>query len=152
MTFGRRSGTLVSTPLAAAQRRADQRQGTQMNRPKTYTIAAIVQFVLSVMMVVTSAQALLPGRSFTEGIPLPVQLMVLALGAIGLVSAYGVWRTQRWGVVLTILIRASDGLLAAPGVLFAPTPSLKAMAGAGILISIAVIVLLLWPKPRPSAA
>lgn len=123
-----------------------------MNRPKTYTIAAVVQFVVSALMIVTGVAAFIPGSSMADGIPLPVQLLGFALGAIGLVSAYGVWRNQRWGVVLTIIVRALDGISAAPGILFAPTPTTKAMASLGVVLAIAVIALLLWPKPRPATA
>jgi len=123
-----------------------------MKRPRNHTIAAVIQFAASVFSVVTGAQALMPGSSIAEVIPFPVLLLGFALGAIGLVSAYGIWQNQRWGVILTIVIRALDGLSAAPGILFAPNPMLKTMASLGVVISIVVIALLLWPKPRPVTA
>lgn len=123
-----------------------------MNRPRNYTIAAIAQFAISVFMVVSGVTALMPGSTIPDAIPYPVLLLGFALGAIGLVSAYGIWQNQRWGVVLTIVVRALDGLSAAPGILFAPNPMLKTMASLGVVLAIVVIALLLWPKPRPVTA
>lgn len=124
-----------------------------MNRPMTYTVAAVLQFVVSVLAVAWGARDLMPGGTPVEELPpYPVLLAAFAFGAIGLVSAYGVWRNQRWGVILTILVRALDGLLAAPGILFAPTQSMKFMASSGVLLSIVIIALLLWPRLRPATA
>lgn len=124
-----------------------------MIRPKTYTIAAVLQLIVSLLAVLWGARDLMPGATPAEDLPpYPVLLAAFAFGAIGLVSAYGVWQNQRWGVILTILVRALDGLLAAPGVLFAPTPTMKFMASTGVLLSIVIIALLLWPRPRPATA
>ena len=54
--------------------------------------------------------------------PLVVVVTGTLLGAVGLVSAYGVWRNQRWGVILTIFFRAVDGRSSLPGIFFAPVP------------------------------
>jgi hypothetical protein len=94
----------------------------------------------------------MPGSTMAEGIPFPVVLESALAGAIGLVSAYGVWKCQRWGVILTIAVRAVDGFLALPGVLFAPTPLAQFMAITGVTTSVVIIVLLLWPTPRPVPA
>lgn len=124
-----------------------------MNRPTNYTVAAVLQLVVSLLAVYWGARDLMPGSTPVEELPpYPVLLGAFALGAIGLVSAYGVWRNQRWGVILTILVRALDGMLAAPGVLFAPTSTLKVMATVGVILSIVIIALLLWPRPRPATA
>ena len=123
-----------------------------MNRPTNYTIAAILQLIVSVLALVLGFRDLRPGSAAMEAIPLPVLVLALVAGALGLVSVYGIWRSQRWGVILAIVVRAVDGLAAAPGLLFAPTPEMKALATLGVATSIAVIALLLWPKPRPLAA
>ena len=58
------------------------------------------------------------------------------------------WRNQKWGVILTVVLRAVDGVSALPGILFAPTVEFKILASMGVLLAVAVIALLLWPKPR----
>lgn len=125
-----------------------------MNRPKTYTVAAILQFMLSVFGIVTGLPVLIQGAKPFDpaGNAPPYFIFVLgfSLGLLGLVSAYGVWRAQKWGVILTIVIRLVDGLSALPGLLFAPTVALKIFVVVGVLINIGVIALLLWPKPKLS--
>ena len=74
--------------------------------------------------------------------------MGLGMGLLGRVSAYGVWRNQKWGVILTIVLRAVHGVSAIHGILFAPTVELKILASMGVLLAVVVIGLLLWPKPK----
>jgi len=124
-----------------------------MNRPKTYTVAAILQLLISGIIVVFAFPMLFQGPAAVEQAgdePAPYFVIVLAfsLGLLGLVSAYGVWRNQKWGVVLTIALRAVDALLALPGILFGPTLALKLFPTFEVAISIAIIVLLLRPKSR----
>ena len=127
-----------------------------MNRPKTYTGAAILQFLISVFSVMSSVPLLVQGANAVEQAgdspPFFIAILGFGIGLLGLVSAYGVWRNQKWGVILTILLRAVDGLSALPGILFAPTVGLKIMASLGVLLAIVVIALLLWPKPKLAPA
>jgi hypothetical protein len=123
-----------------------------MTRPNTYTVAALLQFAISVTAVVLGVWDLKPGSSIEPEIPYPVLLFAFAAGVLGILSAYGVWKMMRWGVILTIVLRALDGLAAAPGLLFAPTAELKAMATIFVVVSIVIIALLLWPRPRVSTA
>ena len=58
---------------------------------------------------------------------------------------------QQWGVILTIVIQAIEGLMALPGIIFAPTVTFKILASTGVLIAVVVIGLLLWPKLAPVA-
>ena len=123
-----------------------------MNRPKTYTIAAILQFLVSVFSVVASIPLLVQGATTVEiageSPPFFIVILGFSIGLLGLISAYGVWRNQKWGVILTILLRAVDGLSALPGILFAPTVALTIAASVGVLSAIVVIALLLWPKAK----
>lgn len=121
-----------------------------MTRPKTYTIAAIIQFVVSVIVVGTALTSLPQGAAALDSVEGPGYLFTvvgLILGLAGLFSAFGVWKVQKWGVILTIVIRAFDGLTALPGIIFAPTLATKMPAALGVLIAVVVIGLLLWPKP-----
>jgi uncharacterized membrane protein (DUF2068 family) len=123
-----------------------------MNRPKTYTIAAILQFLYSAFIVVTAISLLARGATATEQAadspPYFIIVIAFVVAVLGIVSAYGVWRNQKWGVLLTIILRAVDGLAALPGLLLAPTLMLKISAWVGVLGAIVIIALLLWPKPK----
>ena len=123
-----------------------------MNRPKTYTVAAILQLLVSIVSVVFSFPMLVQGADTVnragDAPPFFIAILGFGIGLLGLVSAYGVWRNQKWGVILTIVLRTVDGLSALPGILFAPTFAFKIAASAGVLSSIVVIALLLWPKPK----
>lgn len=127
-----------------------------MNRPVNYTIVAILEVLFSLFSVVTGLPALFQGPAAVEqaGTNPPYFVFVIGfgIGLLGLVAAYGIWRMQKWGVVLTILLRAVASLITLPGILFAPTVQIKIFASVVILISIAMIVLLLWPKSRLAAA
>ena len=126
-----------------------------MNRPKTYTIAAIIQFVVSLIVVIEALIRLPQGAAALTSVEGPGYLFTvvgLILGLAGLFSAFGVWKSQKWGVILTIVIRAFDGLTALPGIIFAPTLATKMPAAVGVLIAVVVITLLLWPKPRLATA
>ena len=122
-----------------------------MNRPKTYTVAAILQFLVSVFSVVASFPVLMLGVNAVDQAgdspPFLIVMLTFSIGLLGLVSAYGVWRNQKWGVILTIILRAVDGLSALPGLLYAPTIGLTIAASIGVVLAIVVIALLLWPKP-----
>jgi hypothetical protein len=125
-------------------------------RPKTYTIAAILWFLNSAIGVVTSIPQLAQGATAfnqtTPGPPYVVVLIGTLVAAMGLVSAYGVWRNQKWGVVLTIILSVINGLLALPGVVLAPTLGIKLFALSGVVLHGIIIALLLWPKPKLTAA
>ena len=124
-------------------------------RPKTYTIAAILWFLSSAVNVVASIPVLSQGSTAfnqtTPGPPYVVVLISTLIGEMGLVSAYGVWRNQKWVVILTIILVALNGLSALPGVVFAPSTGMKVFAGGGILFCVIIIALLLWPKAKPTS-
>jgi hypothetical protein len=120
-----------------------------MNRPMTYTVAAILQLLISLMAVVYAVPLVFQGAAAVDQAgdqpPFFILVMAFSLGLLGLVSAYGVWRNQKWGVILTIVLRAVDALSALPGVVGAPTTQLQIFASGGVAISVVIIVLLLWP-------
>jgi uncharacterized membrane protein (DUF2068 family) len=127
-----------------------------MTRPRNFTIAAALQAVMSLLAIVLAIPLLAAGQAATDqaGASPPFIIMLLAFGtgALGLVSAYGVWKVQKWGVILTIVLRAIDALSAAPGLLFAPDMTWRLMAITGVALSILVIALLLWPQPKVAPA
>ena len=119
-----------------------------MKRPMTYTVAAILQMLISLVAVVYAIPLVFQGAAAVDqaGDQPPYFVIVLAfsLGLLGIVSAYGIWRNQKWGVILTIVLRAVDALSALPG-LTVPSLELKILASVGVAISVVIIVLLLWP-------
>jgi hypothetical protein len=132
-----------------------------MTRSRSYTIAAILQFLLSAFAVVTALIYLPRGAAATDRAgdspPYAVLLLATILGAVGMVAAYGVWRGQKWSVILTIVLRVVDGFSALPGLL-SPNTGLQILALASVSLSALVIVLLLrrdqagGPLTRDSSA
>jgi cytochrome bd-type quinol oxidase subunit 2 len=53
-------------------------------------------------------------------VPYPVIVLGLVLGVLGLVSSYGLWRKERWGLILTMVVQILQILSGAPGVIFGP--------------------------------
>lgn len=124
-----------------------------MNRPKTYTIAAVLQLLLSIASIFGSIPFLARGDAgSSSGPPFAVELIIFAASILGLPSAYGVWRNQKWGVILSIVSGILVGLVSLPGVLFAPVPVGQLASAIDVVFVVAIIVLLLWPKPKLASA
>lgn len=125
-------------------------------KPTTlYKTAVIVHTLNSILMIVVAFPALMQGPlpdSPLAGIPQIVVVTVALMGVAGLVSAYGAWQGQKWGVWLTIVLEAANGILALPGVLGGHSTFARISATASVLIAIFVIVALLRrPKMATSA-
>ncbi len=127
-----------------------------MNRPTTYTIAAIIHFVASLLDLGLALSLLPQGAAALNAVEGPgygFVLFGLFLGIAGLFSAFGVWKKQKWGVILTIILRAINGLLALPGLIFAGgTLGWKIDAWFTVITAVVIIMLLLWPKPNLTSA
>jgi uncharacterized membrane protein len=82
--------------------------------------------------------------------PLPRPLIYASgLAALaGLVGAFGLWRLQRWGALLSAAVLALTVLLAAPGIVFAPVLPLQVVAAVTVLADIAGMVLIFHPASR----
>jgi uncharacterized membrane protein len=116
-----------------------------------YKSAVIVHALNAIIGVLLPLPALLQGPDapgILNGVPQVVLLASALLGVVGLVSAYGAWMGQKWGIWLTIVVEAVNGLLALPGVLAAPTTGARLAAIFGVLTAVFVIVgMLLWSTP-----
>lgn len=125
-----------------------------VQRSTNYTIAAVLNLVLSVQNVVFTLPALFDGADATnrssDSPPFVVMLVAFALGLLGLISTYGVWKGQRWGVVVTIVVNALNFLSAVPGIPFAPNIGLRIAAILTCLVAAAVIWLLLRRRKAPA--
>jgi hypothetical protein len=127
-----------------------------MTHSKSLTVATILQLLLSVFAIVATFPYLLLGAESVNNAgtspPYFIVLLGFAIGLVGVVAAYGVWKRQKWAIVLTIVLRAVDGLSALPGVLFAPSAVWQVLAIGTVILSSLVIVLLLRREPRPAIA
>ena len=126
-----------------------------LSRATALKIAAAIALVYGVFGLITSIPPLWRGaEAINQAGDMPpyfVFVLGLLLSPIQIIGAFGAWRNQRWGAVLLILAAAVDMLSAAPGILFAPTISLRLLSAAAILVDMTVIILCLWPD-RPMAA
>lgn len=117
-----------------------------MNRLPLYRIAVILHAAFALFTLVLVFPILVgdpDAAGVFSGIPREVMVLGGLLAAVGLVSAYGAWRFQKWGIWLTIIVRAVDGLSALPGLLFAPSEPARLSAIATVILGIFVIAVLL---------
>lgn len=124
-----------------------------MDRLLLYRIAVILHAAFALFSLVLVFPALLGGPG-SAGVISDIPQVVLVLGgllaAVGLVSAYGAWRFQKWGIWLTIVVRAVDGISALPGILAAPSELLRLSAITAVVLAIFVIAVLLR-RPQTQA-
>jgi hypothetical protein len=66
----------------------------------------------------------------------------------GVVAAYGVFRTQRWGVILTLVLMVVNVLISLPGIPFGPSAFDKVSSAFGFLVAAAAIYFLLRRDAR----
>ena len=127
-----------------------------LSRSTALKIAAVLSFVLSAYSVIASLPLIAQGAASidqgTEAPPFFILMLGLILGVVGIVAAYGTWKGQRWGVILTIIVKLLDGLSAAPGILFAPSTGLFVAALTSVVSSIIIIVLCLWRDRKLATA
>jgi hypothetical protein len=117
---------------------------TPLHRPLTVTIAAV-------LCALNSLANMVPFGAGGD-IPIFVVYASVVLGAIGLVGVFGLWRMRRWGALLSAAVLVLTALLAAPGILFAPSLVLNLLASAGVLLSIVVLALIFLPSSRRAYA
>ena len=84
-------------------------------------------------------------------VPYPVVVIGLILGVLGLVSSYGLWRKERWGLVLTMVVQILQIVTGAPGVILGPDTFTQISSVILLLVSVAVVVLLLRRPERRAA-
>ena len=120
-----------------------------MKGTRLYKAAVIIHALSSIAGIVQTFPLLLhgPNNPGNPAIPWIVVVLAALLSVVGILSAYGAWYGQKWGIWLTVVTEALNGLLALPGVLFAPTESLRISAITTVLIALFVIFALLY-RPR----
>ena len=111
---------------------------------------------LNVFVAVTSiafALVFLPRGSdqVDDAVPYPVIVLGLVLGVVGLMSSYGLWRKERWGVVVTLVVQILQIVTGAPGAVFGPDAFTRVASVVLLFVNAAVIVLLLRRAERRAA-
>jgi uncharacterized membrane protein (DUF2068 family) len=123
-----------------------------VTRSRNYTIAATLAGVLSLANTVVALTLLPQGSNkinhSSNQPPYAVILIEVVIGLLGLVAAYGVFRTQRWGVIMTLVLMVINVLVSIPGIPFGPTTFDKVSSVLALVISGAVIYLLLRRDTR----
>lgn len=129
-----------------------------MNRATALKIAAGILLALALLdLFIYELPALMLGQAAVDqianadggGPPFFMVLLSSALDVLSIVTAYGLWRGQRWAVILAIIISAFGILSGLGGVLFAGDIGTQLFAGLGVVLSIATIVLCLWRERKP---
>jgi len=127
-----------------------------LSRSTALKIAAVLSLLFSATGVISSLPLIAQGANAVDqgeaAPPYFVLVLSVILGVVGVVAAYPTWKQIRWGITLTIIVNLINGLSAAPGIFFAPTPTLTMLATIGVLSSIVIIVLCLWRDPKPAVA
>src|SRR5262245_31349221 len=115
-----------------------------LSRPTALKIAAVLSLILGVIGLVFALPMLSRGESgvdlANDAPPYFVILSGFVFAILRLVGAYGTWREQRWGIVMTILANALDSILALPGIFYAPTTELWLSSIFGVAVSVIIIV------------
>jgi hypothetical protein len=123
-----------------------------LSRGNALRIAALLSFAFGLYSFVTWIPLLMRGAEAVnlamDTPPYFIVIMGFILAIVRIVGAYGTWIYQRWGIVLTLVTCAIDGVLAVPGILFAPTRQLQIEATIGVIATIAIIMLCLWRDTR----
>ncbi len=128
-----------------------------MTRPQSYAVAAVLMVLMSAARAVIQLPFLARGAGGNVGIfgdsdpgpPFFLTVVNFVVTVLGFVSAYGVWRVEKWGVVLTIALCALGMLDQVPALLFVPFP-FRLVAAFGIVWAASIIVLLLRSARRPA--
>ncbi|HEU5328554.1 MAG TPA: hypothetical protein VFU78_10705 [Thermomicrobiales bacterium] len=129
-----------------------------MSRPRSYTTAAVLLMLYALTQAVFAIPELAggadPAARTIGGRPGPPYFLLvvnLVVAVLCAVAAAGVWRVQKWGVVLGIVVAALAALTSLPGLIFAPFP-LRLGGVLALAWMAAIIVLLLRAAPQPALA
>lgn len=127
-----------------------------VQRTRAHTTAAVLNLAVSLFTIAFTLPVLFLGSDGAnksgDQPPFGVIVFAFALGLIGVLSSYGVWRGERWGVVVTIVVNALSFLSGAPGIFAAPTAFLQVASVASCALNVVIIYLLLRRRPAAVTA
>ena len=92
------------------------------SRPGILTIAALLLGLISLSSLATL---------LLDGPPLPVKVLAVVTGLIGLLATYGLWKAKRWGMIVAIIVSALNALSGAPGLIVQSNLPATIAAGVG---------------------
>ena len=122
--------------------------------PRSKATAAVLNALISAIGLVVSIAPLHLGAEASSASgnnpPFAALVVGVVLGVLGLVGSFGIWRGERWGLILTIVIRGLDGLASLAGI-FADDSTLRALAIVSVVGAAVVIFLLLRPTSESVA-
>jgi heme A synthase len=123
-----------------------------LSRSRNYVIAAALAGLLNLANAITALILLPQGAAkinhSSNQPPYAVIVIEVVIGLIGIVGAYGVFRTQRWGVILTLVLMVVNVLISLPGIAFGPTAFDKVGSVLGVIVAGAAIYFLLRRDTR----
>ena len=123
-----------------------------MKQTTLFKMAVIVHILFSVMNILIAWPFLINGPtadSVGQGVPHTLLVLGGLFGVAGLISGYGAWVGQKWGIWLTIIVDVIGGLTALPGILVAPTQQAQILAFIGVLAPLFVVFGLMWRRQSP---
>lgn len=127
-----------------------------LSRSTALKAAAVISFLLSAYSIVVSLPMIAAGEAANnnnpQSIPFVGLMLGLVLGVIGVIAAYGAWKQQRWGVILTILVNLVNSLLSSPGILDGPNAPFFISALMTVIPGVLIIMLCLWPGRQTATA
>ena len=120
-----------------------------MSRSMPVTIAAILQFSLSAVLIIGTVPDLAQGATPQAGgfSGYMVTVCAFTAGVLGIVAGYSTWVNMKRGKILSLVVNVMVGFLLLGAVLFA-SPNAKIVAGAMLAVPIVSIILLLWRTPE----
>jgi hypothetical protein len=125
---------------------------SQLSRSTGLKIAAVILWTVAALGIVTVGIPFLTGsRPDAVGPVFWLFVFSFAVDAITLVVAYGVWRAERWGIILAIVISSFNAVLNTMGALFDADMAIRMMAGSFVVASLFVIYLCLRREPAALA-
>ena len=113
-------------------------------RPLSVTMAIVLLALLSLGNLLTPV--------ISEGTPASAVYLLFVMGVLGLAGAAGLWKLRRWALWFTIAVSILNILAAAPGLVFAPDPTSRALATIGVVGFALVILLVVLPNSRRAYA
>jgi hypothetical protein len=124
----------------------------QMSRATGLKIAAVILWAIALTGMAAVGIPILTGaRTDAEGPFFWLVIFSFAVDSITMVVAYGVWRAERWAVILAIVISVFNAILNTGGAIGDPQAAMRMMAGTLAVASLVVIYLCLRQAPKPLA-